>query len=92
MIFLEKSKNVDFGLFGLCLGPLDGACTAKMGPKGQKVEKAGKKLVVWGWSGAEQIFEFGRKWAWGWFGGGPGPEFGQNGADFNESDLIAQKG
>ena len=44
------------------------------------------------WSGAEQIFEFGRKWAWGWFGGGPGPEFGQNEADFNESDLNAQKG
>ena len=94
--------------FSLCSGSLGGPCTAKMGPKGQKVDKAGKKLAVGGWafggskmaenrkkphfrkkqsgcfrlkkklglqpqnqafepwSGAEQIFEFGRKWAWGW--------------------------
>ena len=104
----------------------------KNGPEGQKVEKAGKKLVVWGWafggskmagnrkkshfrkkqsgcfhlkkksglrpqnqafgawSGAEQIFEFGRKWAWGWYGGRTGRNLAK--MDFNELDLNAQMG
>ena len=62
MIFLEKSKNVDFGLFGLCSGPLGGPCTAKMGPEDQKVDEAGKKLAVGDWHLG------GRKW----------PEIGKN--------------
>ena len=47
-------KNIDFVLFGLCSGPLGGACTAKKwseSPKsGKGWKKAGKKLAVWGWA------------------------------------------